>query len=236
MPDNILKIKHLFAFASLIILIILSAGCVSLKGRSSGIQPIPLEAGKIVVLGFKPAIALGGKPDVIRSPISGTVFMAEPVSTGAADKMTTLLFDRLLEYKRFELIGPGRARALLSRLVSEDQGIGNTEIIKKIGQAFSADAVMTGQIYRWQEREGKDYSVNRPASVAFDLYLIKPEDGAVLWKGKFDKTQLSLSENLLDLRTFIKGKGKWMTVEGLAETGLDELLQKSLRVQAKSED
>jgi hypothetical protein len=236
MSYNILKLKHLFAFVCLIILIFLFAGCVSIKGRDSGIQPIPLEAGKIVVLGFRPAIALGGKPDVIRSPISGTVLMAEPVPTDVADKMTALLFDQLLEYKRYELIGPGRARGVFSSLVSEDQGISDISIFKKIGQAFSADAVMTGQIYRWQEREGKDYSVNRPASVAFDLYLIKPENGAILWKGKFDKTQLSLSENLFDLRTFIKGKGKWMTVEGLAELGLDELLQKSLPVQKEKGD
>ena len=200
------------------------------------IQLIPLGSGKIVVLGFRPAIAQGGKPDVIRSPISGTVFMAEPVPTGAADTMTAFLFDQLQAYKRYELISPGQARGLLNRLVSEDQGISDMAILKKIGKTFSADAVMTGQIYRWQEREGKDYSVNRPASVAFDLYLIKPEDGAVLWKGKFDKTQLSLSENILDVGTFIKGKGKWMTVEDLAESGLEELLQKSLQLRNEKED
>ncbi len=85
---------------------------------------------------------------------------------------------------------------------------------------------MIGYVYRWREREGTDYSVNRPASTAFDLYLIRSHDRAVLWKGRFDKTQRSLSENILDMETFIKGKGRWMTVDRLAKLGLSNLMSK----------
>jgi len=101
------------------------------------------------------------------------------------------------------------------------------DTFKRIGHEFSAETVMVGYIYRWQERKGTDYSADRPASTAFDLYLLRAEDGAVLWKGKFDKTQAPLSENILDARTFFKGKGKWMTVETLADLGLSDILGKS---------
>ena len=120
-----------------------------------------------------------------------------------------------------------QARGVFERIVSESAELGDIEIFQRIGRAFSADAVMAGYVYRWIEREGADYSVSRPASAAFDLYLIRPDDGRILWKGKFDKTQTSLSENILDVGTFIKGKGKWMTVGGLAELGLAEVLRKS---------
>ena len=86
---------------------------------------------------------------------------------------------------------------------------------------------MAGYIYRWKDREGSDYSAGQPASVAFDLYLLRSRDGVVLWKGRFDKTQRSLSENLFDIRTFIEGKGKWMTAADLAELGLTEMLDRS---------
>jgi len=56
--------------------------------------------------------------------------------------------------------------------------------------------------------------------VAFDLYLMSTEEGTILWKARFDKTQFSLSENLFDLQTFLKAKGRWMTAEELAEIGL----------------
>jgi hypothetical protein len=97
-------------------------------------------------------------------------------------------------------------------------------MFQQIGQRFSADAVLVGYLYRWRERVGTELAVSRPASVAFDLSLIRPEDGAILWRAKFDKTQQSLSENLLGWGTFVKGQGRWMTAEKLAEIGLEDLL------------
>ena len=47
-----------------------------------------------------------------------------------------------------------------------------------------------------------------------------------MWKGKYDETQKSLSENLLDASKFFKGGGKWVTAENLAEMGLTEMLGK----------
>ncbi len=203
----------------------LISGCSLLKGNMFQGKKLAGRIEKIVVLGFRPALTQPKKPGMIRSPFSGAVFMAETVSENIADNMTSNLFERIRKYKGYELIGPNQARGVFASLVSSDQGMSDIEIVKKIGQSFSADAVMVGYIYRWREREGTDYSVNRPASVAFDLYLIGHGDKTVLWGGKFDKTQKSLSENILDLRTFLKGKGKWMTATGLAELGLTELLQ-----------
>jgi len=47
----------------------------------------------------------------------------------------------------------------------------------------------------------------------------------VLWSGRFDKTQRSLSENLLDMRTFFRGKGKWMSARELASLGLEIIIR-----------
>ncbi|MCP4669484.1 MAG: hypothetical protein GY849_24385, partial [Deltaproteobacteria bacterium] len=41
---------------------------------------------------------------------------------------------------------------------------------------------------------------------------------------KFDKTQRSLSENLFDAKTFVQGKGRWMTAGELAVLGLRNVL------------
>jgi hypothetical protein len=57
--------------------------------------------------------------------------------------------------------------------------------------------------------------------VAFNLLLARPADGAILWRGRFDKTQQSLSENLFDMSTFLHGGGRWMTARKLALMGLD---------------
>ncbi|MFC1531969.1 hypothetical protein ACFL7M_01180 [Thermodesulfobacteriota bacterium] len=232
------QIKNIFMsnYLWIILLIAINTGCQFQRGRVSQIRPLPLQTGKIVILGFSPAMPQGAATGVIRSPFSGAVFMAEPIPQDVADKMSANLFGKLLEYKGYELIGPNQASGVFAHLVTSDQGISDIKIFQRIGQAFSADAVMTGYIYRWREREGTDYSVNRPASVAFDIYLVRSKDGAVLWKSRFDKTQKSLSENILDMGTFLKGKARWMTVDGLAELGLAELLDNSLLAGKENKD
>jgi hypothetical protein len=212
----------------LILILILNIDCQFQGGSVKG-DLLPPRTGKTVVLGFRPAMSEGEKAGVIRNPISGAVFMAEPIPTGVLDKMTNKLFDLLRNYEGYELVDLDKEAGISASLVSSEQGTGDIETFKWVGHEFSADTVMVGYIYRWQERNGTDYSADRPASVAFDLYLLKSEDGAILWKGRFDKTQAALSENILDARTFFKGKGKWMTVESLADLGLSDMLDESLK-------
>jgi len=237
MPNRSVTTFCLSVCPWIVSIILLCAGCYYRTGGVSPGRPLPLKPGKIVVVGFRSVMSHGDEPGVIRNPISGAVFMAKPVGQDVLDRMTDNLFTRLLELKRYDLVGPRQAKGVFSSLISSDQDIRDIESYQKIGQAFSADTVMTGYVYRWQEREGTDYSVNRPASVAFDLYLIRSDDKTILWKGRFDKTQRSLSENLLDMKTFLKGRGRWMSVGELADLGLTELLGKSpLAVREQKED
>ena len=60
--------------------------------------------------------------------------------------------------------------------------------------------------------------------MAFDLHLISPSDGVIFWRGRYDKTQQSLSENLFDAATFFRGGGRWMKAEDLAMIGLKKIL------------
>jgi hypothetical protein len=66
--------------------------------------------------------------------------------------------------------------------------------------------------------------VDKPASVAFDLHLVRVRDGRVAWTGKFDETQRPLSDNLLKIGTFFKRGAKWLTAEELASAGMGETL------------
>jgi len=105
------------------------------------------------------------------------------------------------------------------------------EYLKQIGLAFNADAVILGHVFRWEERAGSDFAASKPASVAFDIHIVGIEKGRVLWSAEFDKTQRSLSENLLDIKTFIKGKGKWMTAKKLANVGITNMVNKIIKSQ-----
>lgn len=125
------------------------------------------------------------------------------------------------------LLDDGRAAPTLAELVD-------------LGRLLKADTVLAAFLFRYREREGTQYGVRTPASVAFEIALVRvrepegageaPEDesdgaGAILWRASFDETQESLSENLLKLDRFIENRGQWVEVADLARHGLRQVMK-----------
>jgi len=216
---------YLWLFA--IFFLLTKGGC---QGGRAPVQtqapPQPIIK-KVVVVGFRAAISKGEKPDLVRNPITGTSFMSQPVPQDVVKWLTDQLFDMLVTDKRWNLIPPGQAKGIVESIVGSDTKVGMSplKMLQEIGKTFGADAVLIGQVYRWRERVGSDFGVESPASVAFDLSLVRPSDGAILWRGNYDKTQKSLFENLFDLKDYIKSDGLWLTAKKLAKFGLDKLLE-----------
>lgn len=224
--DRVLEKGRLFLWLWVFVCLLIGWGIHPRNSSATHKEPTIVENKKVVIVGFRAAMSQGEQPDVVRSPLSGSVFMAEPVSKDAAKRMTDILFNKVAAEKGYELISPAQAKGVLSRIMRSDQTLvmSPLKILQKAGKTFNADAVLAGYIYRWRERKGTDYAVNRPASAAFDLHLIRSSDGTILWNSKFDKTQRSLLENVFDISTFFKSKGRWMTVEKLAMLGLQKML------------
>ncbi len=75
-------------------------------------------------------------------------------------------------------------------------------------------------VYRYQERQGGNFAVDRPASVGFHLHLYDQKGLAKAFV--FDETQQPLFDNILKLPTFLKRGMKWITVDQLAEEGVEK--------------
>ncbi len=73
-------------------------------------------------------------------------------------------------------------------------------------------------VYRYQERQGGNFSVSRPASVGFHAHLV--EEGTLLGVYVFDETQQPLSENVFRFSTFLRRGAKWITAGELAREGV----------------
>jgi hypothetical protein len=218
-------LPRLWTLLVIVILLVAATGC------RQGMAPIPkkplLSGGeKMAVMGFMAALDEQDKPQTALDPLSGEVFSAEPVPSRVVREMTGMLFDGLASRERHELIPPSQAMGAYSSMAygNADLALSTASLLQKVGKALGANLVLVGYIYRWRERQGTDYAVNRPASVAFDLDLVRSSDGSVVWNAKFDKTQKSLMENMLDLRTFLSGGGRWMTAKKLASVGLARML------------
>ena len=217
-------IKKLVRIAFPLFFLILSLGCHMNKYQYRQRSPLPQGIENIVVVGFKGAISEGEDLGLFRCPICGATFMAEPVSEAVAKEMSVDLFNYLKKVGKYSIIPPRQAKGAWSTILSKGVTKGVVEMLQETGKSFSSDAVFLGYIYRWRERVGKKYGVTSAASIAFDLHLISTENASILWKGSFNKTQLSLSENLLDLSTFIRSRGTWLTARELAQIGLEKLI------------
>lgn len=91
-----------------------------------------------------------------------------------------------------------------------------------ICRTYQVDAVLLLTLNRFRERDGGDYSVNSPASVAFDYRLISGETGQTLCSGVFNETQQPLLDDLLVFVQRAKRGFKWLTAEALAREGMQE--------------
>jgi len=81
-------------------------------------------------------------------------------------------------------------------------------------------------IYKYQERQGGNYAVDRPASVGFHMHLINK--GVLKQVFVYEEDQQALMENLFSIGKFMKRGGKWVTVERLSEDGINKGLDKLL--------
>ena len=187
---------------------------------------LPTDIEKILILPFKDMSAVYGENVNVRCPLSSNVYMTGKVAIGSVDILTAHMFDLLKDSKDFKLIPSSQAEGVLPGLLSKNTTrLPELQLLVETGRALDADAVIMGHIYRFKERVGNKYSVDSPASVTFDVHLIHVDSGRMAWNGHFHETQRSLSEDLFQIGTFLRRKGKWITAKEMATSGLEDLLK-----------
>jgi hypothetical protein len=171
-----------------------------------------------------------GKPDELERgvvcPICGKLFGSGEVMAGSQNILTRLIYQKIQSLGTFNLIPAEKVEDVLSRREMkrfEEKLVPNSI---ELGKELSANFIMIGFLFRFVERIGSSLGVERPASVGFDIHLFRVRDEKMVWNGSFDETQKPLSENLLKIGAFIKGKASWLTAEELAGLGMDGMLKK----------
>jgi len=203
-------------YIAVILAVVILSGCTSKEiAPESGYNLSGTE--KILVLPFKNMTMIYGKGESVRCPVCGKVFITGKVPEDAAEKLTNSLISNLKSIKKYKIV--------TSSLVGEEQTFFKRKLIVEKGREYSADAVIAGYVYRYIERVGTRYSVKSTASVAFGIHLLCVKNGNILWSGHFDETQHSLSENLFNLKVFIKRKASWITADEMAASGLEDILR-----------
>ncbi len=134
--------------------------------------------------------------------------------------LDSLLADYLTDKKNVRFMSAAERDALGSKTFARCRTSAAITICQQVG----GEAVLLVTLNRYRDRQGNEYSVAQPASVAFDYKLLEAGSGRTLCAGVFDETQRSLSENILDFARFSKRGFKWITGEALAREGMENRL------------
>ena len=151
-------------------------------------------------------------------PLTGSMTAAE-ISTYVTSRALAALSER----EEFAVIPPAEVRQALvaggrASLPSDPEEIGGT-----LDATFGVDALVFGQVRRFTKRAGGAKGSSRPASVRLEMQLRSPE-GTLLWRGVYDETQRSISEDLGGFSVARERGFRWLSAEELAEFGTRQLV------------
>ncbi|HOG17445.1 MAG TPA: hypothetical protein PLB96_08875 [Syntrophales bacterium] len=229
MSRGVLRVSALSGcLIALALLLSLFAACSYREGASVMLHHDGETAlRKIAVLPFQSLASESGAPANITCPICGNAFHTEPVSGDLhPERIVEKIFLKKLELKtKIDLLAGEKVAGIYQRVHMDAAKKAPLSVIKEIGDALGADGVIAGYVFRFRERKGFAYSVERPASVAFEIHLIRSSDAVIIWKGSYDRTQSSLLENLLQIVSFYRQRGQWVTAEELTEEGIEEIVK-----------
>ncbi|HMK77371.1 MAG TPA: hypothetical protein VK568_14480 [Thermodesulfobacteriota bacterium] len=159
-------------------------------------------------------------------PLCKGVFETSPVPSAAVIYLSRLLYQKMDALDRFGITPVEKMEETLTPTMKEQFEEKPFPTAVQIGKELGVDFIMVAYLFRFEQRIGSRIGAEKPASVGFDVHLIRLRDEKIVWIGKFDETQRPLSENLLNIGSFFRRKASWLTAEELSSVGMDEMLKK----------
>jgi hypothetical protein len=202
------------AFAALAALVL--GGCAQnlVQVRQSSVRPgNTLALSRVAVAPFRAA------------PRSGAGDLA-----GGAALVASYVADAFAA-RGIDVVPPSDVGPVVEKTLSEG---GGHPVAETVGSRFGAGALVTGTVYRFQNRSGESLGSLSPASVGFEVKLYSTADGHLLWSGVFDHTQVALGENALTAAQYPGGGTRWLTVGELARWGAGRLVKAIPLAQAQA--
>lgn len=179
---------------------------------------------RLAVFPFERVVPDRASGGLATSPLTGAVYAPGPIAPDAEQSLDNALAAQLPQVSDSELVTGRQVWGALSRNLGRGLQPSLRLAVAKAGRELKVDAVLIGFIYRFRQRVGPPFAAEKPASVAFDLNLVRSRDGSVVWKGSFDHTQQSLSENILQLDEYAKHGVRWLSAQDYGRFGLGQIL------------
>jgi len=188
----------------------------------------------VSVIGLMPFVKAGrcgdpGQPvtHLLDCPPEKLCYDSGEMQPDADSRLTRIMQDALQSSFGPEAVA-AEAAAPAPALIGGGSGrITLRERAQRLGERIGASHVLVGTVWRFRELLGGAHGADRPASVAFAVYLVDAASGRMVWEAAFDKTQQSLMENLLNAPEFFRHGARWRTAEDLARDGAEKILDRA---------
>lgn len=131
--------------------------------------------------------------------------------------LDTMLAEYFSDRKDIAMLTPGQRDALEKEMLRC-----RTSAVVTMCRTKVADAVLLCTLQRFTEREGSEYSIVNPASVAFDYKLVHAETGQTICSGTFNETQQPLLSDMFQFFKKAQRGVKWLSAEELARDGFQQ--------------
>jgi len=145
------------------------------------------------------------------------------VDSDSLEALDEAMFSLLTARGKSSLMSAGTVRQCAELVLAskERKRFEAVEYWKLVGQCVEADYLLIPFILHWQERDGGEWGVTRPASVVMDMFLVEVASGQVQ-RFHYEEEQQGLGENLLRGKRFFKRKGRWVTPFELTQEAMED--------------
>jgi len=162
--------------------------------------------------------------DTLSCKISDICVDDPAINPGAGAMMTRLVNSTLSNRFGQNVVPQAEVQSAYAGLRLDDTRDTPRTLIQRLGKALSADLIVVGTLWRYRDKGAIEGFPEKPASVAFALYLVDPETGHRIWRGIFDETQEYALKDMSKFTDRIKMGLKWLSADELARFGVKQAL------------
>ncbi len=164
-----------------------------------------------------PVVVAGAENSYVMCPTRRVCYLRGKILERGGSVIFNLLYQGLTN-KGWDIVLPEKVNM-------DELSTSPVKVAREVAKRYGVDGVFIPYLFRYQEREGSSLAVRKTASIVMALFLYSAKNNTIIWQGDFSQTQEPLSENLLDLKTSIRARFRFMTVDELADWAVRSILK-----------
>jgi len=182
-------------------------------GKTPGLEAHAVRSSKTVIIHKIAVMPLIARPDQVTGELA----------QGAAEAVTAEVYARATIIGGWIVLTQAEVEDAMQQFPPSNAADFDQNALA-LGRKLAVDGVLYGSVHEYRERVGYAYAAQTPAAVAFSLKFVDMKSGQVIWNANFAREQKALTQNVLDLPTFINNSGRWVRAHDLAAQGAKEAI------------